>query len=317
MKALVTGAAGFIGSSLSDELLRMGIEVVGIDCFTDYYPKEIKLRNVREAVRSKSFELKHLNLATDDVTDSLNGVNWVFHLAGQAGVRNSWGDDFHNYVDWNILATQKLLEAAKKHEGIEAFVAASSSSIYGSVNDSVNEQTLPSPISPYGVSKLAAEHLCTLYGSQFGLPTVSLRYFTVYGPRQRPDMAMYRIVDAALNGSSFSIFGDGNQQRDFTYVGDIVDATIKAAQFVEKLNHVGESFNIAGGTVCSLNDVISMIEGISKRTVNRVFNNKPAGDPHKTFADTGKATKLLEWKPNTPLEIGLEKQIQHQFASHQ
>jgi UDP-glucuronate 4-epimerase len=316
VKALVTGVAGFIGSSLSDELIRMGIEVVGIDCFTDYYPKEIKLRNLREAERSKLFEFKHLNLTTDDVTDSLNGVKWVFHMAGQAGVRNSWGDDFHNYVDWNILATQKLLEAAKKHGDIEAFVAASSSSIYGSVKDSVSEQTLPSPISPYGVSKLAAEHLCTLYGSQFGLPTVSLRYFTAYGPRQRPDMAMYRIVDAALNGSSFSIFGDGNQQRDFTYVGDIVDATIRAAQFVEKLNHVGESFNIAGGTVCSLNDVISMIEGISKRTVNRVFSNKPAGDPHKTFANTGKATQLLGWKPNTPLELGLEKQIKHQFSSH-
>ena len=317
MKALVTGAAGFIGSSLSDELLRMGIEVVGIDCFTDYYPKEIKLRNLREAICSKSFELKHLNLATDDVTDSLHGVNWVFHLAGQAGVRNSWGDEFHNYVDWNILATQKLLEAAKKHGRIDAFVAASSSSIYGSVNDSVSEQTLPSPISPYGVSKLAAEHLCTLYGSQFGLPTVSLRYFTVYGPRQRPDMAMHRIVDAALSGSGFSIFGDGNQQRDFTYVADIVDATIKAAQFAEKVNHVGESFNIAGGTVCSLNDVISMIEEISKRTVNRIFSNKPVGDPLKTFADTGKAKKLLGWKPNTSLELGLEKQVQHQVAFHQ
>jgi UDP-glucuronate 4-epimerase len=317
MKALVTGAAGFIGSSLSDELLRMGMEVVGLDCFTDYYSKEIKQRNVSEAKRSKSFVLKHLNLATDEVTDSLRGVKWVFHLAGQAGVRNSWGTEFQNYVDWNILATQKLLEAAKKNEGIEAFVAASSSSVYGSVKDSVSEQTLPSPISPYGVSKLAAEHLCTLYGSQFGLPTVSLRYFTVYGPRQRPDMAMYRIVEAALSGSIFSVFGDGNQQRDFTYVADIVDATIKAAQFASKVSQVGESFNIAGGTVCSLNDVISMVEGISKKTVNRVFNNKPAGDPLKTFADTGKAIKLLGWKPNTSIELGLEKQIQYQFASHQ
>lgn len=314
MKALVTGAAGFIGSSLSDELLRMGIEVVGVDCFTDYYSKDLKDRNLINAKRSNSFEFKHLNLALDDVSGALSGVQWIFHLAGQAGVRNSWGAEFQNYSEWNIVGTQKLLEAAKKQGGVEAFVAASSSSIYGSVNDSVNELTLPSPISPYGVSKLAAEHLCTLYGNQFGLPTVSLRYFTVYGPRQRPDMAMYRIVDAAVRDKSFSVLGDGNQQRDFTYIADVVDATIKAAQFAGKTNHLGESFNIAGGTVCSLNDVISIIERISKRTVKRIYTDKPAGDPLKTFADTKKAIELLGWMPSTSLELGLEKQIEYQFA---
>jgi UDP-glucose 4-epimerase len=290
---------------------------VGVDCFTDYYSKDLKDRNLMNAKRSNSFELKHLNLATDDVSGALSGVKWIFHLAGQAGVRSSWGAEFQNYSDWNILATQKLLEAAKKQGGIEAFVAASSSSIYGSVNDSVNELTLPSPISPYGVSKLAAEHLCTLYGNQFGLPTVSLRYFTVYGPRQRPDMAMHRIVEAAFRDKSFSVLGDGNQQRDFTYVADVVDATIKAAQFAGKINHLGESFNIAGGTVSSLNDVISIIERISKRSVKRIYTDKPAGDPLKTFADTRKATELLGWMPSTSLELGLEKQIEYQFAQLQ
>ena len=312
MKALVTGAAGFIGSSLSDELLRLGFKVKGIDNLTPYYDINLKHRNMSLAQQSRLFEFEQIDLAVDELHGVLSDIEWIFHLAGQAGVRSSWGNEFQDYTNWNILATQRLLEASKKQNGIKAFVAASSSSIYGNVSDSVSELDLPKPISPYGVSKMAAEHLCTLYGTQFGVPTVSLRYFTVFGPRQRPDMAINRIIHAALNESKFSVLGDGTQERDFTYVSDVVNATIKAAYFATTNSQPGECFNIAGGTISSLNRTIAIVEEILRKPIDVEYIQKSIGDPHKTFANTDKAKLLLGWQPEMAFRTGIENQISYQ-----
>ena len=312
MKALVTGAAGFIGSSLADELIRLGFKVKGVDNLTPYYDINLKYRNMSLAQQSRLFEFELIDLAVDDLHGALSGIEWIFHLAGQAGVRTSWGNEFQDYTNWNIVATQRLLEAAKNQNGVKAFVAASSSSVYGDVSDSVSELVLPKPISPYGVSKMAAEHLCTLYGTQFGVPTVSLRYFTVFGPRQRPDMAINRIISAALNGSKFSVLGDGTQERDFTYVSDVVNATIKAAYFAETSGQPGECFNIAGGTLSSLNKTIAIVEEILRTPIDIHYIQKSFGDPQKTFANTDKAKLLLGWQPEIPFRIGIENQISFQ-----
>ena len=229
MRALVTGVAGFIGSNLADLLLADGHEVVGIDCFTDYYDIAIKRSNIAQAQVHKNFRLVEEDLLDCDLRALLDGIDAVFHQAGQPGVRLSWADGFETYTRLNVLATQRLLEAAKD-SSIDRLVYASSSSLYGAAEHyPTSEVDLPAPMSPYGVTKLAAEHLCSLYHRNYGVPTVSLRYFTVFGPRQRPDMAMHRLIDSAINGSEFTMFGDGSQIRDFTYVGDIVKANIAAA----------------------------------------------------------------------------------------
>src|SRR5512139_2707601 len=228
MKALVTGAAGFIGSTLCDTLLAAGHDVVGIDCFIDYYPRALKERNLIAARSSPRFRFIEASLVDAPLADLLRGVDVVYHQAAQAGVRASWGDDFRIYSDNNVFATQRLLEASRA-SSLQKFVYASSSSIYGDTDDlPMRETSRPQPVSPYGVTKLAAEHLTWLYWRNYGLPTVSLRYFTVYGPRQRPDMGFHRFLRAALGDEAIALYGDGEQTRDFTFVSDAVEATIAA-----------------------------------------------------------------------------------------
>jgi UDP-glucose 4-epimerase len=248
--ALVTGVAGFIGSHLAEELLHRGYSVVGIDCFTDYYPREIKETNLANLMVNENFKFIKADLLDVNFKD-LN-VDYIFHMAAQPGVRASWGKSFQVYVKDNILVTQKLLEDFLDSE-IKKFVFASSSSVYGDVAElPIREDALPKPISPYGVTKLAAENLCHLYWKNYGIPIVSLRYFTVYGPRQRPDMAIHKFVKAMLEDKEIVIYGDGNQTRDFTYISDAVEGTILAA----KSNLEGEVFNIGGGSRTSVNQII-------------------------------------------------------------
>ncbi|HKC19428.1 MAG TPA: NAD-dependent epimerase/dehydratase family protein, partial [Candidatus Dormibacteraeota bacterium] len=222
-KVVVTGAAGFIGSHLCERLLADGHEVVGVDCFADYYDRARKEANLHGAMSHKSFSLEEVDIADVDINRVLRGASIVFHLAGQPGVRPSWGPDFDRYVHDNIVATQRLLEGLRDVE-LDRFVFASSSSVYGNAEVfPTKESTLPRPISPYGMTKLAAEHLVFVYMRNFNMPATALRYFTVYGPRQRPDMAFYRFMDAMVDGREIEIFGDGEQTREFTYVSDAVD----------------------------------------------------------------------------------------------
>src|SRR5581483_8871912 len=225
MRCLVTGVAGFVGSHLAERLLADGHVVCGIDAFIDYYPRSIKEKSLEGPRSWQRFTFVEGNLLDIALPPVLDGVDWVFHQAAQAGVRASWGKEFTRYVDCNVLATQRLLEALMHSKSLQRFVYASSSSVYGDTTTfPVKETTLTHPVSPYGVTKLAAEHLCSLYHRNFGIPTVSLRYFTVYGPRQRPDMAFHRFCKAVLDRRSIRVFGDGLQTRDFTYVSDVVEA---------------------------------------------------------------------------------------------
>src|SRR5205823_8316544 len=246
-RCLVTGAAGFIGSHLAERLVALGCEVVGVDCFTDYYDPAVKERNVSSLCAGTGFTLVRADLAEADLAPLLQGIDYVFHQAGQPGVRRSWGQSFEAYVRWNVLATQRLLEAGRTTGGLRRFVNASSSSIYGNAAElPVTERALPRPVSPYGVTKLAAEHLATLY-AQLGVPTVSLRYFTVYGPRQRPDMAFNIFIRCLLEGREISVNGDGEQTRDFTFVADAVDANLAAATAPTE-TVTGRCYNVGGGS---------------------------------------------------------------------
>ncbi|MCK4735480.1 MAG: GDP-mannose 4,6-dehydratase [Methanophagales archaeon] len=299
MKALVTGCAGFIGSHLVDKLLEQGYEVIGIDCFTDYYSREIKEANISNAWNHKNFEF-----IEEDILE-MNGypeVDYVFHLAAQAGVRASWGKSFEIYTRNNIEATQKLLEFYKDRE-IKKFVYASSSSVYGDAELPMRENSLLKPVSPYGVTKLAGENLCYLYYKNYGVPVISLRYFTVYGPRQRPDMAIHKFVKAIFNRDEIAVFGDGTQTRDFTYVNDAVEANILAA----KSDSVGETFNIGGGSRISVNDLIKKIVRTIGKKANIKYVEKQKGDVRDTFADVSKAKKELGWMPKVEIEEGLKR----------
>jgi UDP-glucose 4-epimerase len=246
MKALVTGCAGFIGSHLTDRLLSEGYDVIGIDCFTDYYSRSIKEANIQDALRNPRFIFIEQDIIE---MDAFPEAEYVFHQAAQAGVRASWGSNFSIYTRNNIEATQKLLEWYKD-KPLTKFVYASSSSVYGDAPLPMREDMRPEPVSPYGVTKLAAEHLCYLYWKNYGVPTVSLRYFSVYGPRQRPDMGINKFVSAILENLTITVFGDGNQTRDFTYISDIVEANVLAAKFSEN----GIVFNIGGGSRISVKD---------------------------------------------------------------
>ena len=298
MKALVTGCAGFIGSNLTDYLLKNDYDVIGIDCFSDYYPVGIKKLNIRDALGHENFIFHESNLL--EFNKFPEDVDYVFHMAGQAGVRASWGDNFNIFIKNNIEATQRLLEYYKDIE-LEKFVYSSSSSVYGDVDLPMNEESVLKPISPYGVSKLAAEHLSYLYWKNYDLPTLSLRYFTVYGPRQRPDMAINKFTNAIINGNEIDVYGDGKQTRDFTYVGDVIKANILAAE--SKFS--GEVLNIGGGSRITVFELIENLENIigNKAVIN--LQGTQSGDMKNTLADVRKVQKLMKWSPEIRIEEGL------------
>lgn len=306
MKALVTGAAGFIGSTLADALTERGVDVIGLDCFTDYYPREIKERNLAALRARSTFTFVEDQLQTVPLDRMLDGVTHVYHLAAQAGVRKSWGRDFLTYTTHNVDATQRLLEAVKDRT-LERFVYASSSSVYGdAVAIPMREDAMVQPVSPYGVTKLAAEHLCHLYAINYGVPTVSLRFFTVYGPRQRPDMGFHRFIRAALTGQPITLFGDGEQTRDFTFVGDIVAALMAAGE----RGRPGTAYNIGGGSRVSINEVLTIIQRITGRTLDIRREPTQKGDMRDTFADTSRAKTDLGFVPSTSLEQGLQAEAE-------
>jgi nucleoside-diphosphate-sugar epimerase len=302
VKALVTGVAGFIGSTLAERLLADGADVVGIDCFTDYYPRAFKERNLAAFRAHANFSFVESTLQAADLPALLGDRTHVFHLAAQAGVRKSWGRDFAVYTVNNIEATQVLLEAACGARALERLVYASSSSVYGdSVSIPMREDARPQPVSPYGVSKLAAEQLCYLYFANYRVPTVSLRYFTVYGPRQRPDMGFHRFLSATMRGEPIALYGDGEQTRDFTFVHDAVEATVAAGA----RGIPGRVYNIGGGSRVSINDVLAMIGRVVGRNPIVAADDAQKGDMRHTFADTWLARMDLGFHPKVDLEQGL------------
>ncbi len=304
MRVVVTGAAGFIGSHLSERLLAAGHEVVGIDCFSDHYERTRKEQNLETSRSHDNFHFEDVDLVAADLLPLLDGATAVYHLAGQPGVRPSWGDQFDRYVRDNVVATQRLLEALKGVP-IKRLVFAGSSSVYGDAEMfPTKESALPRPVSPYGVTKLAAEHLTHLYTRNFAIPAVSVRYFTVYGPRQRPDMAFSRFMKALTGGEDIEVFGDGEQTREFTYVSDAVEGTIKAST----ADVVGQVFNLGGGSRVTVNQVLATLEEISGIKVRR--KNLPAapGDPRHTGASINLARERLGWEPRVSLREGLVRQ---------
>jgi nucleoside-diphosphate-sugar epimerase len=310
MLCLVTGVAGFIGSTLAERLVQDGHEVRGVDCFTDYYSRERKESHLEGLRQGPRFELRELDLGVAPIEPLVDGVDLVFHQAAQAGVRASWGKLFESYTHHNVLATQRLLEAVKlRADGgkpIQKLVYASSSSVYGQTEDlPMRESSFPRPFSPYGVTKLAAEHLCELYRKNFSVPTVSLRYFTVYGPRQRPDMGFTRFITAIRDGQALPIFGDGEQTRDFTFVGDIVEANIQAAQ----RSAAAGVYNIGGGSRVSLNHVLDTLGEVVGAPIVRDQQGEVAGDVRHTYADTTRARAELGFDPKTSLPEGLAAQV--------
>ena len=301
MKALVTGGAGFIGSTLSERLLAQGASVRAIDAFTDFYPRPLKERNLENLRGRAGYDFIEGDLRELDLDAALDGVTHVFHLAAQAGVRRSWGKEFQVYTGLNIDSTQRLLEACAT-KPIERLVYASSSSVYGDeVTIPMTETALPQPVSPYGVTKLAAEQLCHLYYVNYGVPAVSLRYFTVYGPRQRPDMGFNRFFSAVLAGKPLILFGDGLQTRDFTFVADAVTATAAAAV----RGVPGRVYNIGGGSRVSLREVFDLIARVSGRKVTIDQQSPQKGDMRDTYADTTLARQDLAFAPSVTLEEGL------------
>jgi nucleoside-diphosphate-sugar epimerase len=302
MRCLVTGAAGFIGSHLCEHLLRAGHAVVGLDAFIPYYPRPLKEENLRAARADARFTFHELDLRRDDPGPALEGVEVVFHLAAMAGLARSW-TDFDLYQGCNLTATHRLLEAARGRPGLRRLVYASTSSVYGRFGS--GDESLPTrPISPYGVTKLAAEHLCRAYAEEHGLPVVVLRYFSVYGPRQRPDMGYARFIDAIAGGTPVVVFGDGRQVRGNTYVDDCVAATVAAAAAP-----AGEVYNVGGGETANVWEVLHRLEALLGRKA--VVRREPArpGDQRYTLADTGKLLRHVGWEPRVGLDEGLALQV--------
>lgn len=301
-RALVTGCAGFIGSHLTESLLRDGIAVVGVDCFNANYGRAQKLSNLHQALDWRAFEFVPLDLATGDLADLVREVDVVFHLAAEPGVRSSWGSRFERYVTNNVLATQQLLRAMQDVPG-RRLVYASSSSVYGQAASlPTTESAVPAPVSPYGMTKLSGEHLCNIYHANHGLESVALRYFTVFGPRQRPDMAFNIFCRKALADEEIEVYGDGRQTRDFTFVEDVVAATRAAA--VTSIES-GGVYNIGGGLRGSLRDVLGTIEKLAGRALKLKFSVEQAGDVRDTGAETSKAREQLGFAPATSLEAGI------------
>jgi nucleoside-diphosphate-sugar epimerase len=312
-RVVVTGAAGFIGSHLCERLLALGHKVVGVDSFTDYYERSRKEQNLAGLKGHPDFSFEELDLVDANLRPVLRGARVVYHLAGQPGVRPSWGEQFDRYVRDNILATQRLLETLKETP-IDRLVFAGSSSVYGDAEMfPTKESALPRPVSPYGVTKLAAEHLALLYANNFALPVVSVRLFTVYGPRQRPDMAFALFMQALVDGDPIEVFGDGEQSREFTYVSDAVEGTIKAAT----ADVAGQVFNLGGGSRVTVNRVLATLEDISRIQVKRKTLPAAPGDPRHTGASINLARERLGWEPRVSLREGLTKQWEWFQASRQ
>jgi nucleoside-diphosphate-sugar epimerase len=289
MRYAVTGAAGFIGSHLARALAEAGTDVVGLDCFTDYYDVALKEENV------EGLDVRRVDLAEEPL--DFSGFDGVFHLAGQPGAR-SFGDVFAGYLRRNVLATQRVFEAAIAAD--VRVVWASSSSVYGDAERyPTSEDTEPRPNNPYGITKLACEHLHDTYARLFGLHAVGLRYFTVYGPRQRPDMAFARVVDALANDREFEIYGDGSQSRSFTYVADVVDATVRA------LDATPGVYNVGGGDEATLREALELLQALAGRELRVTYGSPQTGDMQRTKADTTRIERELGWRASTPLRTGL------------
>jgi UDP-glucuronate 4-epimerase len=304
MRYLVTGAAGFIGSHVCEALVADGHAVVGLDAFISYYPRPLKERNLQVLAQQPNFTFLERDLRTDDLAPALEGVEVIFHVAAMPGLMASW-QTFDQYATCNIQATQRLLEAARTSGHVRQFIHASTSSIYG---DYVvgPETTPPQPVSPYGITKLAAEHLVRTYERQFGLPTTILRYFSVYGPRQRPDMGYQIFIERILNGQPITIFGDGSQSRSNTYVGDIVRGTRLAS---EKFTP-GAVYNIGGVDEVSANDVIRLLEDITGRRAIINYGPTRPGEQSRTVADIARAREHLGYEPRTSIREGLAAQVE-------
>jgi UDP-glucose 4-epimerase len=304
LKSLITGVAGFIGSHLAERLLALQHHVVGIDGFLDNYERPFKERNLAAVIDHPAFVFLNQDILRSDLPDLLRDVSYVFHLAGQPGVRSSWGKEFVRYSENNLMATQMLLEAAKESPPIK-FVYASTSSVYGDTDDlPMREQGQTRPVSPYGVSKLAAEHLCYLYWRAFKVPTVALRFFTVYGPRQRPDMFFHIFMRGLLRNEEIPLYDDGEQTRDFTYCSDIVEGILGAALYPGS----GEVFNLGGGSETSLLHAIGLIEKMAGRKAKLRRFDRQKGDVRHTRASIEAARAKLGYQPRVGLEMGLSRQ---------
>jgi len=316
---VVTGCAGFIGSWVTESLLALGCRVTGVDAMTDYYDPALKRENMASFSADPDFTLRQEHLESLDAVELLAGQRAVFHLAAQAGVRASWGASFSDYLDWNISATQKLLEACK-HPRVSGdlvrCVYSSSSSVYGDQDElPVTEEALPRPRSPYGVTKLAAEHLCVLYAMNFGVPTSSLRYFTVYGPRQRPDMAFRKYIEAALDGRVFEVYGDGSQTRDFTFVADAVRANLLAVACDE----TWAVFNTGGGSRVAFGDALEQLQQIISARAPGVkaeirYTETALGDVRDTFSDRTHVQSSIGYEPTVDFATGLAREVEWAIA---
>lgn len=306
MVNIITGVAGFVGFNIAETILKQGKLVIGIDQVNDYYDPKLKEANVDRLQQYSGFKFIRDSIQNLDWLELLRDVDVLYHQAAQAGVRASWGKGFQDYTERNINATQILLEAAKQTNSLKRFVYASSSSVYGDAVTMPTPETLcPQPVSPYGITKLTAERLCFLYHKNFNVPVTALRYFTVYGPGQRPDMAFHKFLKAALNKEAISIYGDGQQTRDFTFISDIVAANLAAASVPEA---IGEVFNIGGGSRAVLKDVLATMEKVIGSPIRKEFIDRAKGDARHTSADISKAQAILGYSPQISLEEGLAKE---------
>jgi UDP-glucose 4-epimerase len=304
--AIVTGVAGFIGSHLAEKLLENKFKVIGIDNFTNYYPKKIKENNLLNCTKNENFVFYEHDLIDLDLISIFKKSNYLFHMAAQPGVRSSWGTNFETYVKENIIVTQKVLEVAKHTNSLKKIIIASSSSVYGNQEGKMNEDTsFLKPISPYSITKLAAENLSIIYAKNFNLPITCLRYFTVYGPRQRPEMAFLRFILGAITKEKIEVFGDGNQTRDFTYIDDAVNATLNSI----KSETTGEIINVGGGNVLSINNALKIIANISGSELSIQFKPQQKGDVVNTEADTKKSKNLLYFSSNMNIKDGLTNEF--------
>ena len=305
-KVLITGAVGFIGSHLAERLLISNATVLGVDCLSDYYAVERKKQNLRVLSAHKNFQFRQADICVDNLDDWMSTADYIFHLAAQPGVRHSWGQSFDVYVNNNVLATQKILESAVKNPQLKKFIYASSSSIYGNVAaEDITEDQLPQPISPYGVTKLAGENLVYAYFKNYSLPAFSARFFTVYGPRQRPDMAFQKLIECALKKEPFVLYGDGTQQRDFTFVEDVVESLLR----LTGTNQVGDAVNIGGGHVLSMNQIFETLENLLGHKIELKKIAVQKGDVTRTNASIEKLQRLIGYAPSTPVAEGLARQI--------